>query len=281
MDGICSCNQKIPDNWNPTAYGKSVKAMEYNRISASSSESKDITIFTDEGDKVTLSYDQKTEASYENLKALSYQGAFATANDTTVTKEKLARMQAEQFLFENSKNLSISVEGDLSEEELADIKEALGQIDEIMTDLLHGGDISEVSDEIEEIRNLETLSRVEAEYSYEKEVSIEHVAAKQTTTYSEYQQPERIGRGRHGRGQRSLEKLIDKMEKLIEDSNIKPAKFLKRLEKLFDKISERLEDGTPENDSRRRTAQLVESELIERVETMAIKEESEASLIIA
>lgn len=281
MDGVCSCNQNIPDNWNHSAYGKSVNAMEYNRISASSSESKDVTIFTDEGDKVTISYDQKTEASYSNLKALSYQGAFATENDIAVTEEKLTRMQAEQFSFENSKNLSISVDGDLSQEELADIKEALKQIDGMMTDLLHGGDISEAADEIEAIRNLESLSRLEADYSYEKEVLVEHFGAKQTTTYSEYQAPERIGRGRHRRGQKSLERLIEKMEKLIEDSKARPSKFLKPLQRLFDKMSQRLNDDDPALDDKRQTIQLVESELIKTVEKMAIKEQSETTLIIA
>ncbi len=281
MDGICSCNQNIPDNWNLSAYGKSVNAMEYNRVSASSSESKDITIFTDEGDKVTIAYDKSTEASYSNLKALSYQGAFATANDTAVTKEKLTMMQAEQFLFERSENLSVSVEGDLSEEELADIKEALKQIDDIMTDLLHGGDISEAADEIEEIRNLETLSSLEADYSYEKEVVVEHYSEKQITTYSEYQAPERIGRGRHRGGQKSLERLIEKMQELVEDSKAKPSKFLKHLQNLFDKISQRLDDDDPEHDAKKQTAQLIESELIKRVEQMAIKEQSEATLIIA
>jgi len=27
MDGICSCNQNIPDKWNLSAYGKSVNAI--------------------------------------------------------------------------------------------------------------------------------------------------------------------------------------------------------------------------------------------------------------
>ena len=280
MDGICSCNQNIPDKWNLSAYGKSVNTIEHNRISASSSESKDITIFTDEGDKVTISYDQETEASYINFKTLSYQGAFATANDASVTKEKLSRMQAEQFLFENSKNLSISVAGDLNEAELADIKEALKQIDAVMTDLLQGGNISEAADEIEEIRNLKTLSSLEANYRYEKEVWVEHIAVKQTSAYSEYQATERIDKGRHGRDYNSLEKLIEKMEALVEDSKARPSEFLKPLQRLFDKISQRLDYGIPAHDAKRQTLQLIESELIKKVEQMAIKEQSEVTLTI-
>ncbi len=291
MEALNSPSLGILEQSLPVAYGKSVRAMEYNHIYLSKDESKNITIFTDEGDKVSISYDEHTEASYENLKALSYRGAAVASDNSIVTKEVLSRMQREQFLFENSKSLTISIDGDLNEQELEDIKSALNKIDEIMKELFLGGDIADAATGIQEIRDLESLSGVEAEYSYKKELVVEHYAVKEVATYAEYRPKERIGqdgighgrigRGRHRKRHNDLKMLIDKMANAIEDSGVKPRKFRRHLKEFFANFLQNDKNEKHGHKDKAQNVEHIESALMLKLDQITVKEEAEATLIIA
>ncbi len=281
MDAICKYAEATPNRWCPNAYSRSINMVQANRISLTSNESKDITIITDEGDKVTLSYDHQVESTYAGLKALSYQGATATADGMEMIKETLTRMDAEHFQFENSQHMTISVDGDLNNQEMADIKMAIKQIDEIMTGLLHGENISEAAKNIEDLKHLESLSSFEADYSYERDVLLERYVAREVNTSSEYKSLERTGRGRHRIKHDALEKLIDKMANFLEDSKTKPHKFFRPLRKLFADISDRLDDQHLDHTVKKHIVGLIESALIEKVESMTLREQSEATFIVS
>ncbi len=271
MDSISSSCSATPCYWDNTAMKRSYNAVQFSRITASRQESKDITIFTDEGDKVTISYDYKTQASYANLKALVYRGDFAASENQAVVREILTRIQGEDFQFEDSRNLTIAVDGDLNEQELADIKKAIAGIDEIMTDLLHGGDTSEAMTAAAEIRDLESIAGLEADYRYEKTVVIEKYALKDSETDAKYGLSESSTPGRHRNRLNSFMKRIEKMIEIVEHSNVKPSKFFKPLEKLLTNIITELKEDNPANKARRHVADLMGAELIKRIRQLAHK----------
>jgi hypothetical protein len=271
MDSISSSCSATPCHWDNTAIRKSYNAVQLSRITASSQESKDITIFTDEGDKVTISYDHETQASYANLKALAYRGDFAASENQAVAREMLTRIQGENFQFEDSRNLTIAVDGDLNKQELADIKKAIAGIDEIMTDLLHGGDISEAMADAAEIRDLETIAGLEANYRYEKTVVIEKYALKDSETYSKHGLSESPTLGRHRNRLKSFMKRIEKMTEIVEHSKVKPSKFFKPLEKLLTNLTKELKEDNPANKARKHVADLMGAELFKRIRQLADK----------
>ncbi len=274
MDSISSSCATTPACWDSAAVSKSYNSMQFSRISASSKESKDITIYTEEGDKVTISYDQQTQASYDSLKALSYRGDFARSGNQTMAKEVLTSIQGERFQFEDSRSLSISVDGDLNDQELSDIKKALEEVDEIMTDLLQGGNISEAMADAAEIKDLESIAGLEADYRYEKTLQVEKVALEESETYSRYGTPQDISSPKHKNELDSFMKLIDKMAKIVEDSNAKPKKFSKHLNRLFANYAKDLEEDRPGNKAKRRAADLIGAELVKRIEQLADKDKS-------
>ena len=279
MDSISSSCSTTPGCWDNAAASRSYDAVQFSRIAVSSQESKDITIFTDEGDKVTLSYDHQTQASYANLKALSYRGNFAISEDQAAAKEILAKIQGERFQFEDSQTLTITVDGDLNEQELADIQKAIKGIDEIMTDLLQGGEVSEAMIEDSDIRDLESIASLEADYRYEKTVQIEQIALKESKTYSRYELPENVTPDKQGKRIDSFMKLIDKMSKIVEDSNVKPAKFFRPLKRLFENIIHEHNEDRPGSKVKRHAAELIGSELFQRIKQLVEKDDSDTTPI--
>jgi len=267
MDSISSTCQRDPSSWNYGDIGESHDSMQATGIFATSKVSKDITIFTDEGDKVTISYDREKQASYENLKALAYQKAISTNGDLALATETSAEVQAENFLFEDSNCLSISLEGDLNEQELKDVKKAINRIDKILADLLYGGDIFKAATEAKKIEGLETIAGVEADYQFETAVTIKQITATEDATYSN-SLPEGQETAWDRNGWDAVKNVIDQMTKLVEEADVKPSRMLKPVKELFADILQDLKKDRPGNRARRHLADLIGSELMKRIRQM-------------
>lgn len=265
MYPISSSCSVTPAWWDHAAIRRSYSAVQLSRISVSSCESKDISIYTDEGDKVTISYDHQTQASYANLKALAYRGDFAAGENQVVAKGVLARIQGESFQFEDSRNLIISVDGNLNEQELADIKKAIEGIDKIMTDLLKGGNFSEAMADATELRDLDSIAGLEADYHYEKAVLVENMALREAGIYSRYGLSENISSAGHRRNADPFKKIVDGMTKIVEDSHAKPSNFYKPVKMLFANIIQELKEDKPGNRATRHVAELIGAELIKKI----------------
>ena len=95
------------------------------RLSISEIQTKDITIYTDEGDKITISSNEQSHAQYLTYEGLARKRISGDYQGHTVRRETLAMFKGERFEFENSRSISISVDGDLDEQELKDIKQAI------------------------------------------------------------------------------------------------------------------------------------------------------------
>ncbi len=288
MESITSCCSNTPAYGDLSAVSKNVNAAQYSKIEASSSQSKDITLYTEEGDKVTLSYNQESSLTYANLSAMSYGFDFSSDENQAMVKETLARLEAEMFSFNAGRDITLSVEGNLNEQELSDIKTALKGIDEIMTDLLNGGDISEAMSEAEDIKDLDTIAGLEADYKYERSISIERAAVQQTEIYEKYSIPENatysepaafqepeiyannnisenMTASRHGHRGKSFMKRLDRMADWIEKSHVNPSRFLKPMKNMFKDIQNRFGEDTPIHRAKKNISRLFGRELSSRI----------------
>ncbi len=234
------------------------------RIAASSQRSKEITLFTEEGDKVTISSAEQRQMGYSTYEAMSFRALFGTEENPAVVGDQLVRLQGERVEFETSGSLVISVEGDLNERELKDIKEALKIIDKLMRHVLTRGDISESIDKVLRLGSLDSISSIEANYQYERTMFIERDVVKEGTTYSSNELPEDIAEaGDNGLG---LEDLSEQIKKIIVNSGVKPTQFVKPLKRLFSNIIKELRDDRPQNKPKIRLAKLMEKRLIQGLE---------------
>lgn len=113
-------------SYNPVQAHGSYASASAARIDAAYSRSSDIVINTLEGDKVTISSSHFQAGGYETYEAI------AMGKGASVYK------YGESAYFESSRQMQISVTGDLNDEELEDIDHILSTLDEMMTDLVAG-----------------------------------------------------------------------------------------------------------------------------------------------
>ena len=113
--------------------GREVQASQNLRLAAVSEVSKDITLRTREGDTVTLSMDRETVAVYGRDARMAIDQLYAvTADGDDFAHGRVTAETRECFGFEASQEISVTVEGDLSREEMRDIRKALRRIDRLI-----------------------------------------------------------------------------------------------------------------------------------------------------
>ena len=125
-------------------------------------ESTDITIVTDDGDRVTISSDSSMEAGYSSYSTLLRSGSNS--------------IMAEGYEYQSrlKSNFSLSIVGDLDSREYDDIMSALETIDSIMEKAFSGslGDIEAIA---QSFGGLESLSSLSASIEVSEAVSYEQV----------------------------------------------------------------------------------------------------------
>ena len=201
------------------------KAEKQSHISASCEKDLDLSMYTDEGDKVTLSYDAKTEANYLSYENLAWQkGALSWKKNT-------------EFSYSSSKSFSLTVDGDLNKKELMDIKKVLKGIDKILQNFM-AGDMKHLLKDAEKIKNLDTIAVVEAQYSYEKQMFIEKKAKVEVKAIlaDTEKQPRKamvMDKSPLSRVLAKIDEVSDKMQEVITASDEKLPNVLDSVNNLF------------------------------------------------
>jgi len=113
--------------------GQERRVSESIRLAAVTDRSEDITFTTRDGDTVTLFMDQSTAALYGRDGRISQiRQLAADADGVQTVDERLAGETREWFGIESSREFTLSVEGDLSREEIQDIRKALRRIHQLV-----------------------------------------------------------------------------------------------------------------------------------------------------
>jgi len=249
-------------------------------LSVSESRSKDITIFTDEGDRVTISSNQQNRIQHLTYEGLAKKRVSGEYQGHTITKERLAMFKGERFESENSRSISILVEGDLNEQELKDIKKALKKIDKVMTDFLHGGDMVDAAGKSMEIGKLDTIAGLEANYRYAKSAILEQTSLKEKITYSNSRSPETSPLAKIENPLNHIKTLIEELTNIIKESEIEPSRFKKPIQELFSEYRDSPTENDLRDNHRIRMTEWIETELLKKISSLSarIKMVSQPSL---
>lgn len=232
------------------------KKLSSTKISASNEQNKNVVIFTNEGDKVTLSYASQTQAHYADYDKLVYQ---KPDNFISVPTDL-----SSQFESNSSASFSILVDGDLNDQELEDINKAIKKIDKLMMNFLQDGDATNAINKGLEVCELDFISGIEAVYSYRETITVEHFLIDEQTNYSEQGLVE-DAISMYNEKDNGISKLLNEMTEIIKDSGIQLEKFIKPIDKMFDNILEQIDLNDSVNSKINDIVNLIHNNLTNRI----------------
>ena len=218
----------------PDLSGREVQASQSLRLAAVSEVSKDITLYTKEGDTVTLSMDRETVAVYGRDARMSVHQQFAVSDDSErYAYEGTNAETQEWFGFEASQEISVTVEGDLSREEMRDIRKALRRIDRLIGKSFATEASGRRGHGSAGLSRLDTLAGVEVDIRQSRTILAAESSMISALTY-----------GTDGQAAESLvqpgepvlpawQAVADEATDIVEETGIEPERFVDPLQDLF------------------------------------------------
>ena len=230
--------------WNPST-------TELNSLSTKDQKSADIDLLTAEGDRVTISVNSLFEESYTGYNSRGDMNGMMT------------RTQMETLSSFSSTEMLITLEGDLNEEELADIHKVLGNIQSLADDFF-AGEIDEALAKAIQLGDLGSVVDLQASLQHTHSISIEQqYMAKITDIPSELH--ETLTEKERPITGNSVKKLIDEMTKAVQKSKVKPGKMAKALPRFIDHLfDKRMVENDPDG-PKQHLAKLIKSELLQKL----------------
>lgn len=145
-------------NTSPTDY-RSAAYVKEQSLFAQEQLNTDLVIETREGDKVTISAD-----SFAQMDSYTYdaQGMIQTADGSAAYKESY-----QEITLMSGYNFSFSVEGDINDEELADIQDMLKGMDEIITSM-KSGDMDQAFESALNLGDFDTFDAYSVDIRYQQ-----------------------------------------------------------------------------------------------------------------
>ena len=137
----------------------STSASRLSQVQAETHTSTDFAFVTAEGDKVTLSTDSLAQAVYTSYDAHGR------------LRGQRLDVHAETLQLTSAQNSALTVEGDLSQEELEDIQQVLDTIGELAGDLF-AGELDKPLSEAFDLDEFDALSSVDATLEYSQSVTV-------------------------------------------------------------------------------------------------------------
>ncbi len=214
MNAISQNLSNLKDFAGPSLGDGKFYAGRINQVTTSVENSKDITILTAEGDKVTISTDFQRTSQYTTYNGL------ARVNDLSLS------LGGKNISIDSSSEFSMQVEGNLSEQEIKDIQKAMKAIDKILQSTF-SGDLGKTAAMMNKIGNLESISSFEASMESKKSVVVEQ--AIMTVAEGTVESPVDGKADGSVVNQDSLKQAADQIMDIIKHSGVKPSKFIKPL----------------------------------------------------
>lgn len=218
----------------PDRSGREVQAAQSLRLAAVSEVSKDITLRTREGDTVTLSMDRETVAVYGRDARMTVDQQYAVnADGDHFVQDRVAAETREWFGFEASQEISVTIEGDLSREEMRDIRKALRRIDRLIGKSFGPQTPGRQGHGPAGLSRLDTLAGIEVDIRQSRTILAAQSSAIATLSY-----------GADGQTAESLvqpgepvvpewQAAADEAAAIVEETGIAPERFVDPLRDLF------------------------------------------------
>ena len=223
-------------------------------LSSSHLQSTDIIIMTSDGDTVTLSMDSERQINVLDYKELILN------NDTLDT------LHIKSSSLEINQELSVTVEGDLSVEELNDIQESLKMIDNLMQKVL-SGNMGEALTMIDDIGSMESISGFSAGLTIENIVSVD----KSTSFAKQASSPEsKTGINQAGDiniPDSRFNRVVDGLFDGLKHRGVKVKKLINPLDRYFSELFEEIagKHDRNEKDEKMEIARYISSKIMERM----------------
>lgn len=225
---------RSPSKYNSKQLPENFNAERLRQYNASRQEQSSITIVTAEGDKVTIN-----KAFSEQTNAMTYD-RFARTSDGQL------KVHADSLNYSRTDQFAFSVEGDLNEQELRDIRKALNMTDRLMPQMARG-DMDALGKSVEKFASLSTLSSLDASYQYSEQIQVSEYAAveasREETSKAETNRAECApGRGNCNGRANSLDGFYNNLERQLDSADLDRAgpEKLRHLQKRLDHLLDRL-----------------------------------------
>jgi hypothetical protein len=177
---------------------------------------------------------------YLGYQHLGYQKTLPRGRQGTFSQWQQSSLSGERLSLGHSRELSISVEGDLSAEELEDISKAVKAVDKMMQGLLFNDPNGQGVAGLDEL-GLDTLAGIKADYSYTREVQVQSLTHEQQQSSRQGLLPSHgLGKVR-GRFMERLGQLMDPAVRDIKAAGIEPQQLEKPVDRLFQGYKNRLD----------------------------------------
>lgn len=217
------------------------------RFNAMRKETQDITITTEEGDKVTISALDTFKADYM---AFDY---------SEQLNGQTGSLEAEKLNASSKHAFKMTVEGDLNAEEQEDIEKVLSRLDDIMDDLV-SGDIEGIMNEVPGlIDDTETISGLNAVLQFHQRVSMSQRTMTQTT--GEQLPPP----GKALFDSNFIATITDKLMDIINQSDLDVEKLKGPVEGYFSQLLDKLGMEKGENNPLTQMVNQLNTELLDRL----------------
>jgi hypothetical protein len=155
MEGLHRCGAGRGCTPDPSDIQFQQTSTRLNALNASADQTAAVTILTDEGDTVMLSSREHAEAdllTYEHL---------------SCTRKGYDRQNLRQINFEAESEFALAVQGDLNDQEMADIRALLKDLGGMLKAFLAGANESDALPEAAgDFERFETLSAFQADFEY-------------------------------------------------------------------------------------------------------------------
>jgi hypothetical protein len=186
------------NNYNKYGFdGYSAGQFNYVQGNYAKTNSADITIVTDDGDRVTISSEKSLETSYATYSGLLRSGSAS------------ARVDGYEYMSKLSSSLSLSITGDLDKEEYEDVLAAVKTIESLMEKPFTGS-MEDLAKLAKEFGGLDTLSSLDASIKFEESMSYEQTQA----VVSEVEKP----KGEGSKGRSELAKMDHALDTILKSA---------------------------------------------------------------
>lgn len=220
------------------------------RFNAVRRETQDITLTTEEGDTISINAASLFQAAYMGFDYAEQ----VKGEQTAFQMEKLSASIENQF--------DITVQGDLNEEEQADLQEILGKLDDIMDDLVQG-DIEGIMAEVPGLLDdADSITGLQAVLRFEQQVSVEQrtmVRMEGNGQLPEMPQHEPLFGGE------LVTKIADRVMELFEASSIDPEKLKEPTNDYFKELMNKISFDRGENHPMLDLTDQLNAELLNRL----------------
>lgn len=258
MNPIACYTSPTPLDCGPFAGSRSFQAEQTKAGSLSEQRSTDLTITTVEGDTVSLSLTTAMDATAGTYERQSLWGGGAGAS------------RSAYFDFSASRSLTLEIDGELSEAEMEDIRQAVKAIGSMVEDFL-SGDLEEMAEDGQLLKELDSIADLQAAFTSERQVVVaerERVEIRDGAS-EHHGHVRRHGYGRLQRLMNRIDRLTDEMAERVEGFHGRKRHLAASVKDLLGRLRSGESDNAPTDDLGQAVIQTVQSTFVQKIQSVS------------